>query len=40
MKPMNSGIKTILLLLALSAALTGCGVKGDPEPPPSTQQAQ
>jgi predicted small lipoprotein YifL len=33
-------MKAILLLLALSATLAACGVKGDPEPPPSLQQQQ
>ncbi len=35
-------MKTVLLLLALSLTLAACGVKGDPEPPKSTdtQQAQ
>ncbi|MFN4141004.1 LPS translocon maturation chaperone LptM [Aestuariivirga sp.] len=33
-------MKIILLLAALSVSLAACGVKGDPEPPPSTEQAQ
>ncbi len=35
-------MKTALLLLALSIGLAACGIKGDPEPPKSTetQQAQ
>mgnify|MGYP003438104655 FL=1 len=35
-------MKTALLLLALSLTLAACGIKGDPEPPKSTetQQAQ
>ena len=35
-------MKTVLLLLALSLTLAACGIKGDPEPPKSTdtQQAQ
>jgi predicted small lipoprotein YifL len=33
-------MKTILLLVALSVSLAACGVKGDPEPPPSSEQAQ
>ena len=36
----HSIIKTVILLLALSAALSACGVKGAPEPPPATQQTQ
>lgn len=31
---------TLLILFALSLSLAGCGIKGDPEPPPATQQAQ
>jgi predicted small lipoprotein YifL len=30
-------MKTLLVLLALSLSLAACGVKGDPEPPPSLQ---
>jgi predicted small lipoprotein YifL len=35
-------MKTVLLLLAMSFTLAACGIKGDPEPPKSTetQQAQ
>jgi predicted small lipoprotein YifL len=33
-------MKATLLLLALSLSLAACGIKGDPEPPPATQQAQ
>ncbi|MCB1434021.1 MAG: lipoprotein, partial [Alphaproteobacteria bacterium] len=33
-------MKPILLLFALSLSLAACGIKGDPEPPPSYQQAQ
>jgi len=35
-------MKTVLLLLALSLTVAACGIKGDPEPPKSTetQQAQ
>ena len=35
-------MKTVLLLLAMSLTLAACGIKGDPEPPKSTdtQQAQ
>ena len=34
-------MKTILVLLALTLSLAGCGVRGDPEAPPSsTKQAQ
>jgi predicted small lipoprotein YifL len=35
-------MKTVLLLLAISFTLAGCGIKGDPQPPKSTdtQQAQ
>ena len=33
-------MKAVLLLLALSLSLAACGIKGDPEPPPATQQAQ
>ena len=36
MKPM----KAMLLLLALSLGLAACGVRGDPEPPPATEQTQ
>ena len=38
MKPM----KTVLLILAISLTLAACGIKGDPQPPKSTdtQQAQ
>jgi predicted small lipoprotein YifL len=33
-------MKTLLVLLALSLSLAACGVRGDPEPPPSGLQAQ
>jgi predicted small lipoprotein YifL len=33
-------MKTILLLLALSVGLAACGVRGDPEPPPASEQAK
>ena len=33
-------VKTVLVLLALSASLAACGVKGDPEPPPATEKTQ
>ena len=35
-------MKTVLLLLALSITVAACGIKGDPQPPKSTdtQQAQ
>ena len=35
-------MKAVLLILALSLSLAACGIKGDPEPPKSTdtQQAQ
>jgi len=33
-------MKTLLLIIALCAGLAACGVRGDPEPPPATQQAQ
>jgi predicted small lipoprotein YifL len=33
-------MKAFLLLLCLSLGLAACGIKGDPEPPPATQQAQ
>jgi predicted small lipoprotein YifL len=33
-------MKTLILLLALSVSLAACGIKGDPEPPPSSEQAQ
>ena len=36
MKP----LKTLLVLLALSASLAACGVKGDPELPPATEKTQ
>ncbi len=35
-----TSLKAALLMLAVSLALAACGVKGDPEPPPSFQQAQ
>ena len=37
-----TSMKTVLLILALSLTLAACGIKGDPEPPKSTdtQQAQ
>ncbi len=37
-----TAMKTAILLLALSLTLAACGIKGDPEPPKSTetQQAQ
>ena len=33
-------MKAMLLLLALSLGLAACGVRGDPEPPPATEQTQ
>ena len=33
-------MKAMLLLLVLSLGLAACGVKGDPEPPPATEQTQ
>ncbi|MCB1379863.1 MAG: lipoprotein [Alphaproteobacteria bacterium] len=33
-------MKHLLVFFALGLALAGCGIKGDPEPPPSFQQAQ
>ncbi|MCA3561727.1 MAG: lipoprotein [Aestuariivirga sp.] len=30
-------MKTVLLLAAMSLALAGCGIKGDPQPPKSTE---
>lgn len=33
-------MKPLLLLLVLSLPLTACGIKGDPEPPPSFHQAR
>jgi len=33
-------MKTLLVLLALSLSLAACGVRGDPEPPPASLQAQ
>jgi predicted small lipoprotein YifL len=33
-------MKAILLLLAVTVSLAACGVRGDPEPPPSSEQAQ
>jgi predicted small lipoprotein YifL len=35
-------MKTILLLVAISLTVAACGIKGDPQPPKSTetQQAQ
>jgi predicted small lipoprotein YifL len=37
-----TAMKTILLLLAISLTVAACGIKGDPQPPKSTetQQAQ
>jgi predicted small lipoprotein YifL len=32
--------KALLVLLALSASLAACGVKGDPELPPATEKVQ
>ena len=32
-------MKTLLLLFALSLALAACGMRGDPEPPPSFERA-
>jgi predicted small lipoprotein YifL len=33
-------MKIIFLALAISVSLAACGVRGDPQPPPATQQAQ
>ena len=33
-------MKTALLLLAVSLTLAACGIKGDPEPPKSTETTQ
>lgn len=33
-------MKTVLILLALSLGLAACGVRGDLEPPPASEQAQ
>lgn len=33
-------MKTLIIILALSLGLAACGIKGDPEAPPSTTQAQ
>ena len=33
-------MKTVLLLVALSIALAGCGIKGDPVPPGTGQSQQ
>jgi predicted small lipoprotein YifL len=33
-------MKPILLLIILSLSVAACGVKGDPEPPPKSEQAQ
>ena len=33
-------MKTVLLLLALSLTLAACGIKGDPQPPKSTETTQ
>lgn len=32
-------MKTLIILAVLSLALAACGIKGDPEAPPSYQQA-
>jgi predicted small lipoprotein YifL len=33
-------MKTLAIILALSLALAACGIKGDPQPPPDTEQGQ
>ena len=33
-------MKPLLLLILVALPLAACGVKGDPEPPPSFHQAQ
>ena len=33
-------MKAVLLLIALSLTLAACGIKGDPEPPKSTETTQ
>lgn len=33
-------MKTVFLLLAVSLTLAACGIKGDPEPPKSTETTQ
>ena len=33
-------MKAFLLILSLSLGLAACGIKGDPQPPPATQQPQ
>jgi predicted small lipoprotein YifL len=33
-------VTALLVILALSASLAACGVKGDPEPPPATEKMQ
>ena len=33
-------MKTLLMLVVIAIGLAACGIKGDPEAPPSFQQAQ
>ena len=33
-------MKTALLLIALALGIASCGVRGDPEPPAKSEQAQ
>ncbi|MFO1123381.1 MAG: lipoprotein [Hyphomicrobiales bacterium] len=33
-------MKTLMIILAMSLCLAGCGIKGDPEPPPAATQAK
>ncbi len=33
-------MKTLLVLICLTMSLAACGVRGDPEPPPASKQAQ
>ena len=33
-------MKTVIIVIDLALGLAGCGIKGDPEPPPGSTQTQ